>query len=101
PPRVHSVVHQDDPPVVGDAALRLRSKDPVLDFTAPATGTYRITLRNLDTGRVLTEQPRYRLVLRESSPDFSLVAMLAYPHSDPAQGRPRGCQLLRGDTQSI
>ncbi len=97
----HPVASEDDQPAVGDAAMRLRSKDPSLLFTAPATATYRIRVRNLDTGQTLADDPLYRLTLREPLADVRLVAMMPYPHSDPAQSRPRGCQLLRGDTQSI
>lgn len=95
------VASEDDPPAIGDAAMRLRSKDPSLLFTAPATATYRVRLRNLDTGQALATEPRYRLTLAEPEPEVRLVAMFPYPHSDAAQTRPRGCQLLRGDTQPV
>ena len=97
----HPVASEDDPPAIGDGAMRLRSKDPSVLFTAPATATYRIRVRNLDTGQTLADQPRYRLLLREPAADVRLVAMLPYPHSDAAQTRPRGCRLLRGDAQPI
>lgn len=97
----HPVASEDDPPAIGDVAMRLRSKDPSLLFTAPAPATYRIRIRNLDTGQTLSTEPRYRLTLSEPQPDVHLVALMPYPHSDVAQTRPRGCLLLRGDAQPI
>jgi hypothetical protein len=97
----HAVTSADDPPAIGDAVVSLRSKDPVVLFTAPATATYRIKVRNLDTGSSLADEPIYRLALREPAPNFSLIAIPAHPHNDVAQSRPRGCRLTRGDTQSI
>jgi len=97
----HPVVSEDDPPAIGDAAMRLRSKDPSVLFTAPATATYRVRVRNLDTGQALASEPQYRLTLREPAAEVRLVAMFPYPHSDPAQTRPRGSRLLRGDNQPI
>lgn len=97
----HAVASEDDPPVVGDAALRIRSRDPIVGFTAPATATYRIRVSNIDSGGSLAIKPAYRLVIREVVPDFSLIAIVGYPHNDPAQSRPFGTQLMRGDSLTI
>jgi hypothetical protein len=97
----HAVASEDDPPVVGDAAVRIRSRDPVVAFTAPATATYRIRVSNIDTGGSLSVKPAYRLAIRQWVPDFSLVAIVGYPHNDPAQSRPFGSQLMRGDSLPI
>lgn len=93
----HAVTSEDDPPVVGDAALRIRSRDPVVSFVAPAAATYRIKVANIDSGGSLAVKPAYRLSIREPVADFSLIAAIAYPHNDPAQSRPFGSQLMRGD----
>jgi len=97
----HAVAAEDDPPVIGDAALRIRSRDPVVNFVAPAAATYRINVFNIDSGSSLGQQPPYRLVMREPSADYSLVAALAYPHNDPAQSRPFGVRLMRDDVLPI
>ncbi|HBJ33926.1 MAG TPA: hypothetical protein DDZ51_04000 [Planctomycetaceae bacterium] len=93
----HAVASEDDQPVVGDAALRIRSRDPVVSFVAPAAATYRIKVSNIDSGGSLPIKPAYRLSIREPVADFSLLAAIAYPHNDPAQSRPFGSQLMRGD----
>ena len=97
----HAVASEDDPPVVGDAAIRIRSRDPVVSFVAPAAATYRIKVSNIDSGGSLAVKPAYRLAIREPVADFSLVAAIAYPHNDPAQSRPFGSQLMRGDAMPI
>lgn len=97
----HAVASEDDQPVVGDAAVRIRSRDPVVSFVAPAAATYRIKVSNIDSGGSLAVKPAYRLSIREPAADYSLVAAIAFPHNDPAQSRPFGSQLLRGDAMTI
>jgi len=97
----HAVTSEDDPPVVGDAAIRIRSRDPVVAFVAPAAATYRIKVSNIDSGGSLGVKPAYRLAIREPVPDFSLLAAIAYPHNDPAQSRPFGSHWMRGDAVPI
>lgn len=97
----HAVASEDDQPVVGDAAVRIRSRDPVVSFVAPAAATYRIKVSNIDSGGSLPIRPAYRLSIREPNADFSLLAAIAYPHNDPAQSRPFGSQLMRGDLLPI
>jgi hypothetical protein len=97
----HAVASEDDQPVVGDAAVRIRSRDPVVSFVAPAAATYRIKVSNIDSGGSLPIKPAYRLSIRQPVADFSLLATIAYPHNDPAQSRPFGARLMRGDTLPI
>ncbi len=97
----HAVASEDDQPVVGDAAVRIRSRDPVVSFVAPAAATYRIKVSNIDSGGSLPIKPAYRLSIRQPVADFSLLATIAYPHNDPAQSRPFGSRLMRGDTLPI
>ena len=99
--RWNPVLSEDDPPVVGDAVFRLRSKDPLALFTAPATATYRIKISNLDSGQSLAAEPKWLLHLTDVTPDFDLVALPVFPHNDPLQTRPRGSQVIRGDRQAI
>ena len=52
-----------------------RNQDPVFEFAVPATGAYRVLLR--DSNNALRADPRhtYRLAIRRAQPDFRLVAV--------------------------
>ncbi|TVQ00638.1 MAG: hypothetical protein EA381_07020 [Planctomycetaceae bacterium] len=100
-PKWVDVATADESAMVGDFAMRLRVKDPITVFTAPADGNYRLLLRNLDTGSELASEPEFWVRIREPEPDFRLVAMYPFPHNDPATTRPRGAQLFAGGTRSI
>jgi hypothetical protein len=70
-----------------------RCEDPVLRFTAPADGTYRVLLR--DGRNALQTDPRqnYRLMVRRPQPDFRLVAV--------AEGTGASLLLRKGEQASI
>lgn len=70
-----------------------RCEDPVLHFTAPADGTYRLLLR--DNRNALRADPRqlYRLAVRRSQPDFRLVAV--------PEGTGAALLLRKGEQASI
>lgn len=87
--------------LIGDFAMRLRVKDPIVIFTAPSDGTYRLRVRNLDTGSTIASTPTYLISIRDPEPDYRLVAMFPFPHNDPANTRPRGAQVMRGDSRTI
>ncbi len=91
----------NESPLLGDFAMRLRVKDPIVLFTAPSDGTYRLRVRNLDTGSTLTSTPIYLISVRDPEPDYRLVAMFPFPHNDAANTRPRGAQVMRGDSRTI
>lgn len=96
-----TIASNDDQPSVGDAVLRIRSRDPVLTWTAPDSGSYRALVSSIDSGRQLVQSPAYRLVVRPQRPDFTLLAAPLYPHNDPLQTRPSGQQLKRGDSLAV
>lgn len=91
----------DESPLLGDFAMRLRVKDPIVLFTAPSDGTYRLSVRNLDTGSTLASTPIYLISIRDPEPDYRLVAMFPFPHNDAANTRPRGAQVMRGDSRTL
>lgn len=95
------VATADESVMAGDFAMRLRVKDPITLFTAPADATYRLLLRNLDTGSDLIAQPNFLVRVREPRPDFGLVVMYPFPHNDPATTRPRGAQVFPGSSRSL
>jgi hypothetical protein len=71
-------------------------KDSILDFTAPADGTY--LLRIADARGFGNEKSAYRLVGRRSAPDFALsIAAGSKPTISPGSGREFQLKLKRKD----
>ena len=97
----HSVRVEDDSQDVGDAAIHLYSRDPSFLFPVPMAGTYRVTLRDLDTGSALSDRQTYRLHIRRPAPSFKLVAYFPSPTRDSTQSGPQGIQLVRHGTQAV
>jgi len=54
--------------------------DPLLEFKAPADGTYRVLVRDLAADSHASPHHVYVLEARRPQPDFELVALLAHPH---------------------
>ena len=100
-PKWHSVLIEDDRQNIGDAALTLRSTDPFAMFTAANTATYRLTIRDLDSGTALSQQQDYLVDLRRPAPGFDLVAYRPFPSKDPNASRQHGSQLFRGGSEAI
>jgi hypothetical protein len=100
-PQWQQVFHEDDSQAIGDATLNLRSTDPIAMFQAPATTTYRLTIRDLDSGQSLSRRQDYFVDLRRPAPGYELVAYRPYPSKDPNAARQFGSQLFRGGTESI
>lgn len=100
-PKLHEVLNVDDSQNVGDTAIHLRSKDPMAIFTAPASSTYRLTLRDLDVGQTLRPRQRFCLRIREPNPGFDLVAYRVYPHRDAKLSKPFGSKLFRGGAEAV
>jgi hypothetical protein len=100
-PTYQQVLTADDSPNVGGNDVSLGSKDPQVMFTAPATGNYRIVVRDLDTGEALGTAQRYTLVVRRPRPRVELVAYRWFPNKDVNLSRPFGSKIFRGGAESI
>jgi hypothetical protein len=82
---------------VGGPGFDRPSRDPALLFVAPADGSFRLLVRDLEG--TATAQPRnvYRLVIRPPSPDFLLACTLKQPvEDDPQKPRTWNPVLRRG-----
>lgn len=95
------IANSDDSQSVGGVEMSLRSKDPILTLKAPATGTYRVVVRDLDTGESLGKTQGYRLLIRKPTPRVDLVAFMPYPHKDANLSRHFGSKLYRGGGEAI
>lgn len=100
-PVLHDILVADDSRELTDGVLRLHCKDPSTFFTAPATATYRVEIRDLDTGVALSDQKRFRLSVRAVHPRFELIAYASFPHRDVTQVKPFGSKLFRGGSEAI
>ncbi|WP_442511254.1 hypothetical protein SH528x_002924 [Novipirellula sp. SH528] len=100
-PSYQEVARSDDGQAVSDSMISLSTKDPSLLFTAPATATYRLTVRDLDIGTSLSEQQRFVLRVANPDPGFTLVASRVYPNKDVKLARPHGSKLFRGGGELV
>lgn len=91
----------EDPPVLGDAGLKVVLRDPQLSWTAPEDGRYRIQLLDNESGSRLAEQRGYQLRVEPSAPSLQLLAYPLYPINNLALSRPGGINLMRGGTCSL
>lgn len=98
---LHDILVADDSRELTDGVLRLHCKDPTAFFTAPATATYRVEIRDLDTGVALSDQKHFRLRVQAVQPRFEQIAYAPFPHRDVAQAKPFGSKLFRGGTEVI
>ncbi|WP_372715849.1 hypothetical protein [Novipirellula sp.] len=97
----HEVARSDDSHPVSDSVISLSTKDASLLFTAPATATYRLTVRDLDIGTSLRVQQRFVLRVAKPDPGFTLVASRVYPNKDVKLARPHGSKLFRGGAELV
>ncbi|MBM4057024.1 MAG: hypothetical protein FJ275_02140, partial [Planctomycetes bacterium] len=56
------------------------SADPLLEFRAPADGTYRVLVRDLAADSHAAPHHVYVLEARRPTPDFEVVALLSHPN---------------------
>lgn len=95
------VATAEDSQDITDTVVRLATHDPILNFTPPEDGDYRITLSDLDTGRSLGTVQRYQLSVGPDDGDWKLVAYHVYPNKDANTARPSGSHLPRGGAMTI
>ncbi len=97
----HDVLVADDSRELTDGVLRLHCKDPTAFFTAPATASYRLEVRDLDVGEAMGEHQRCRVRIQAVKTRFELVAYAPFPHRDVNQAKPQGSKLFRGGSEAI
>ncbi len=83
----------------GGLSVATDSRDPVLGFTAPEDGSYRV--RVIDQFELDDFHASYRLALRHPAPDFALIAEIANPVRDPKRRENWAPTLLRGGRLKI
>ncbi|MFN0055937.1 MAG: hypothetical protein ACKV0T_27650 [Planctomycetales bacterium] len=83
---VTRVTVQDDNPLnIGGPQFNTTTDDPVFRFAAPAEATFRVTVRDRSFESRGDPSLVYRLSIRKEQPDFRLVALPAFPSTDPNQ----------------
>ncbi len=98
---LQQLAEQDDAATLGTAAMKLRMRDPYLQFTAPENATYRILLADNQTGGRPTGSRNFVLTVREAQPAFELFAYLPFPSKDVAQSKNWASNLARGGTETV
>jgi hypothetical protein len=95
------IAEQDDGLDLNNPAFRIRSKDPIFRFQAPADGTYRVLIRDLQSDDGGQQSNRWAVMFRRPEPNFTLVAYQPFPTNNAAQSRPFGTQLRKGGTEVL
>jgi hypothetical protein len=98
---LQQLAEQDDAATLGPVAMKLRMRDPYLQFTAPENATYRVLLADNATGVRPTEALNFVLTVREAQPTFELLTYQPFPSKDPAQAKNWATNLMRGGTEAI
>lgn len=81
---------------VGPPSFDTKSDDPVLKFTAPEAGNYRILLRDLFNEVRGDPRLAYRLVIRPEQPDFRVAVLPEFPGDANATPQLWPAQLAKG-----
>lgn len=98
---LQQLAEQDDGAAVGPVGMKLRMRDPYLQFTAPENATYRILLADNSTGARPSDSLNFVLTVREPQPSFELLAYQPFPSKDPVQSKNWATNLMRGGTESV
>ncbi len=98
---LQQLAEQDDAATIGPVAMKLRMRDPYLQFTAPENATYRILLADNATGARPSDALNFVLAVREAQPSFELLAYQPFPSKDPVQSKNWATNLMRGGTETI
>lgn len=88
-------------PDLGGKLFDTRTDDPYYQFTAPADGEYRVTVRDLQFETRGNPRMVYRAVVRQPKPDYRLVALPLYPQAVNTGGAPAAIALRKGDCFKI
>ncbi len=99
--RLERLLEIDDVEVVPGSLLGTRSKDPLLRFNPPASGLYRVLLRDLQVTSEGDWDKRFWLSVRSPRPDFKLLALGNNPAADRTKATTYGTLLRRGEKLAI
>ncbi len=99
--QLNRVAEQDDGNSVGSPDMRIRLRDPYLAWKVPEDGTYRVTIRDFESGLRPVDSMEFLLEVRDPQPGFRLLAHRLFPNPNRALARPLGSNLMRGGTEAI
>ncbi len=98
--QVRVLAELDDAGLASDTRfMPLRSDDPIYRFAVPATGTYRLVVRDL----YYRSDPRlvYRVAIRPPQPDFRLVVLPRFPTLNRDFNDRYNLMLMPGETEVL
>ncbi len=92
----------DNPTNLAGNVFNTQSDDPAFRFVAPAAGLYRVVVRDRYSESRGDPSLTYRLVIREETPDYRLVAIPNVPTADlNVAAATWDVSLRKGDTTAI
>ena len=99
--KTQQLSQQDDQSNLGGPEMLLRRLDPLIRWTAPADGKFRIKLLNLQSGKQPIGSQGFLLKAGFQQPSFRLLATPVYPNNNRAAVKPFGCNIMAGGTKAI
>lgn len=99
--KTQQLSQQDDQGNLGGPEMLLRRRDPLIRWTAPSDGKFRVKLLNLQAGKQPAGSQGFLLEARLQQPGFRLLATPVYPNNNRASVKPFGCNIMRGGTKAI
>ncbi len=88
-------------PSIGGVVFDTRTDDPVYQLTAAVDGQYRVTVRDLNFETHADPRMVYRVVVKQTKPDFRLVALPVYPQAPNTGYNPSAITLRKGCCSEI
>ncbi len=101
PVRFEKIAEQDDYVQLNGSSMQQRDTDPLVFFTAPATGDYRLTIRDLQSTSNNGETKQVELSIDSPKPSFEVFAMLPHASNNPTQSLHHGYFARRGQHVAI
>lgn len=101
PVRFEKIVEQDDYVQLNGSSMQQRDTDPMVFFAAPATGDYRLTIRDLQSTSNDAEKKQVELTIDSPKPSFDVFAMLPHASNNPTQSLHHGYFARRGQHLAI
>ncbi len=98
---IQLIGEQDDGWDLGNEEVRIRSRDPIYRFQAPADGIYRVLILDLQADEGSPHENTWLLSVRPPKPDFTLIAYLPFPANNPSAARPYGNSMSRYGCEMI
>ncbi len=99
--KLHQVAIADDIANVAAGDVPLATRDAILQFIAPESGTYRLMIRDQQRSDFRADRHCYAVELRKPVPDLSAVTYFPYPTRDSSQSQQLAPTIIGNGTLAV